>query len=123
MILLCLKADLDNVLTSQLNSLFENTDGYIFEGNDYNKQNFKRALIFYDDELFNKSSLKIDKLHRWVNAYYWYSVYVKELENQNISINNHRQSRLKLIENIDHYASPDFDWTVIENIDNELNLK
>ena len=115
--------DLDNVVDSKLNNLFEDIEGYIFEGNDYNRMNFKRALVFCNDQIFKKSSIEIDQLDRWINAYYWYSVYIKGLENQNISIDNHKQSRFKLIEQIDYYTSSDFDWSVIKNIDKELELK
>ncbi len=115
--------DLDNVIDSRLNNLLEDMKGYVFEGNDYNKLNFKRALVFYDDQIFINSSLEINQLDRWINAYYWYSVYIKELENQGIPIDNHEQPRFKLIEHIDYFSNSDFDWTVIEKIDKELELK
>ena len=55
--------DLDDVIDSRLNNLFEDVEGYIFfDGNEYNKLNFIRALFFYDDQIFKKSSIEINQL-------------------------------------------------------------
>lgn len=115
--------ELDNIINSRLLGEFENMQGYVFEGTDYNKINFNRLQVFYDNKIFDKAYLVVNQLIRWINAYYWYSVYMNELKNQNISIENHKQLRFKLIERIDHYTIPDFDWTIIEKIDNEFELK
>lgn len=101
---------------------FEDLIAYNFEGANYNEINFKRLLIFYDDDLFEKASFKISQQKRWINAYYWYSVYLKELLMQKISIENHRQTRFKLIEQIDYCSGSDFDWSIIDNIDKEFNI-
>jgi len=115
--------ELDDIISSKLKSVFETLQGYIFEGSDYNKLNFYRSLIFYDDRIYENALLNTNKLTRWLNAYYWYSVYLYELRKQNISIENHKQSRFKIIEQIDYYANPDFDWSIIEKVDNEFKLK
>lgn len=101
---------------------FEDLIAYNFEGANYNEINFKRLLIFYDSDLFEKASFKISQQKRWINAYYWYSVYLKELQIQKISIENHRQPRFKLIEQIDYCSGSDFDWSIIDNIDKEFNI-
>lgn len=120
--ILCSIHEIDLLINSKLKGDFDSTD-YNFEGAVYNEINFKRLLIFYDNDLFEKASLGISLLIRWINAYYWYSVYLSELQSQKISIENHRQPRFKLIEQIDYYSSSDFDWSIIENIDKELKIK
>jgi hypothetical protein len=113
---------IDTLIQNELKGDFDRAD-YNLEGAVYNEINFKRLLIFYDNELFEKASLGISLLIRWINAYYWYSIYLSELQTQKISIENHRQSRFKLIEQIEYYSSSDFDWSIIENIDKELKIK
>jgi hypothetical protein len=113
--------EIDALIQNELKGDFDRAD-YHFEGAEYNEINFKRLLIFYDNNLFEKASLGIPPLIRWINAYYWYSVYLSELQTQHISIENHRQPRLKLIEQINYNSSSDFDWSIIENIDKELKL-
>ncbi|ADV48753.1 hypothetical protein Celal_1440 [Cellulophaga algicola DSM 14237] len=104
-----------------MNEEFKSLKRYIFEGANYNISNFNRALVFYDDQIFKKASLEINPLDTWINAYYWYSIYINELKKQNISIGSHKQSKLKLIEQIDYFTASDFDWSIIEQIDNELH--
>lgn len=115
--------EIDSLIHNTLKQDFECLRNYSFEGEEYNEINFKRLLIFYDNDLFEKASLGISLLIRWINAYYWYSIYMSELQSQKISIENHKQPRIKLIEQIDYYSSSDFDWSIIENIDKELNIK
>lgn len=115
--------ELDDIICSKLKSVFETLQGYTFEGSDYNKLNFYRSLVFYDDSIYENALLNTNMLTRWLNAYYWYSVYLFELRKQSISIENHKQSRFKIIEQIDYYANPDFDWSIIEKVDNEFELK
>jgi len=115
--------DIDLLIHNELKEDIECINHYNFEGAVYNEINFKRLLIFYDQDLFIKANLEMEQLNRWINAYYWYSVYLRELQTQKISIENHRQPRLKLIEQINNFCSPDFDWSIIEKMDNELNMK
>ncbi len=114
--------ELDELINTKLDIEIQNLKGYVFEGANYNRINFKRLLVFYNNELFEKSNISINQIDRWINAYYWYSIYINELKKQNISIENHRQPRSKLIEQIDYYADSDFDWRIIEKIENELKI-
>ena len=113
---------LDLVLKTILNDDIMGMKEYIFEGDEYNRINFSRLLVFYDDRLFNKAGLSIKPVDRWINAYYWYSAYIYELKKQGISIEDHKQPRFKLIEQIDYVADPNFDWAIIEKIENEFKL-
>ena len=115
--------ELDKLIYTKLDSEIQNLKGYVLEGDNYNRINFKRLLVFYNNELFEKSNININKIDRWINAYYWYSIYITELKKQNISIESHIQPRSKLIEQIDYYADSDFNWRIIEKIENELEIK
>ncbi len=114
---------LDFILKTKLNDAVIDLKEYVFEGDDYNRINFNRLLVFYDDRLFEKAVFSINPIDRWINAYYWYSVYINELKKQGISIENHRQPRFKLLEQIDYVADSSFDWSIIEKIENEYDLK
>ncbi len=114
--------ELDTQIQDKLAQKIESIKGINFAGAEYNEINYKRLLVFYDNELFDKASLGINLELRWINAYYWYSVYLSELLKQNISIENHKQARFKLIEKTDHCSNSDFDWSIIENIDKELKI-
>jgi len=114
---------LDFILNTKLNDAVIDLKEYVFEGDDYNRINFNRLLVFYDDRLFEKTVFSINPIDRWINAYYWYSVYINELKKQGISIENHRQPRFKLLEQIDYIADSSFDWSIIEKIENEYDLK
>lgn len=114
---------IDSLIQNELKRDIDSMDDYTFEGDLYNEINFKRLLIFYDYDLFVKASLTMEEPSRLINAYYWYSVYLVELQTQKISIESHKQPRLKLIEQINNCCSPDFNWSIIENIDRELNIK
>jgi hypothetical protein len=117
------KDKLDFILKTRLKDNVHNLKEYVFEGEDYNKINFTRLLVFYDDRLFEKATLEIKPIDRWINAYYWYSAYINELKKQGISIENHKQPRFKLLEQIDYIADSSFDWSIIEKIENEYDLK
>ena len=112
---------LDKIIHSKLKNDLDNLKGYFFEGDESNRINLHRFLVFYDPDFHAKSLIKINNQSRWVNAYYWYSVYIFELKNQNTSIENYSQLKFKLIEQIDHYCNSEFDWSIIEEIDNQFN--
>lgn len=114
---------LDFILQTELNDALNDLKEYVFEGDEYNKINFYRLMVFYDDRLFGKAVLDIKPIDRWTNAYYWYSAYLNELKKQGISIEGHRQPRFKLLEQMDYVAGPGFDWSVLEKIENEFDLK
>jgi hypothetical protein len=114
---------LDYVIKTKIKDEFNDLKEYIIEGDDYNQINFNRLLVFYDNRLFGKANIDINPVNRWTNAYYWYTVYIFELKKQGISIENHRQLRFKLLEQIDYFADTCFDWIIIESIDKEYDLK
>jgi hypothetical protein len=114
---------LDFVLKTKLKDAVNDLKEYIFEGENYNKINFNRFLVFYDDRLFEEALLDIKPVDRWINAYFWYSTYINELKKQGISIENHKQPRFKLLEQIDYVAGSNFDWSIIEKIENKYDLK
>lgn len=45
----------------------------------------------------------------------------RNLKNKIFLIENHFQPKFKLIEQIDYYTDSDFDWNIIEEIENNLN--
>ncbi len=114
---------LDFILKTKLNDAVHDLKEYVFEGDEYNKINFYRLLVFYEESLFGKAELEIKPIDRWTNAYYWYSAYLNELKKQGISIESHRQPRFKLLEQMDYVADSGFDWSIIEKIENEFDLK
>lgn len=63
---------LDFILKTELNDALNDLKEYVFEGDEYNKINFYRLMVFYDDRLFGKAVLDIKPIDRWTNAYYWY---------------------------------------------------
>lgn len=67
---------LDLIIKNKLKAELSKIEGYIFEGADYNLINFSRLLVFTVNRLYESADLKISPTDRWVNAYYWYSVYL-----------------------------------------------
>ena len=113
---------IDKLIEARLKDDLDDLQGYFFEGDSANRANFLRILVFENDDIYKKAALDITTLERWINAYYWYSAYIQGLQKQHIPTSDHRQAQFKILEKIDHVAHEDFDWKVIEKIDNEHNM-
>ena len=113
---------IDKLIEARLKDDLDDLQGYFFEGDSANRANFLRILVFENDDIYKKAALDITTLERWINAYYWYSAYIQGLQNQHIPTSDHRQAQFKILEKIDHTAQEDFDWKVIEKIDDEHKI-
>ena len=110
---------LDELIELLPSNYFNHLKKYDPEGLSDDKQNFKRLLLFLDQETFKKVKLEIKEIDRLLNAYYWYSIYIQGLKKYNIATTSHEQAKFKILENISH-LKPEIDFSIIKNIEKSI---